>query len=117
MPFESVSFLKIVRIADQNGEPVNPNVLVSKKGKPVTRGYVLRGGATYQVELLQRTNDKMRIHQPFEIKLKAPESIVPIHSAVVVGEYDKLELIFSVKPQLNNLYSSIGVGRMSNLTS
>ncbi len=109
VPFEGVSFLKVVRIADQNGKPVNPKILVSKKGKIVTRGYALRGGSTYQLELLQRTNDKMRLVQPFEIKLKAPESIVPIHSAVVVGEYDKLELTFSVKPQLNNLYSSVGV--------
>jgi hypothetical protein len=107
-PFERVSFLKVIRVVDQNGKQVDPTVLVSE-GKFITRGYNLRGGATYQLELLQRTNDKLRLVQQFEIRLKAPESLVPIQNAVVVGRYDRLELTFLVKAQLNDLYSSIGI--------
>jgi len=107
-PFQGASFLKTIRLIDSNRTEIQPSVLVSKSGVAL-RGYKLRGGATYQIELLQRTKDDIRLIEPFEIVMKTPESLIPIKNAAVVGKYDKLELIFSVKPQLDNVYSSVTI--------
>lgn len=102
-PFKSASFLKIVNVVDLKGKELFPKDIVKTRSL-VTKGYVLRGGSTFRIVLLQRTSDELEIASPFEIELKTPESVMPIRNALVVGKYDKLDLIFATKYQLADAY-------------
>lgn len=107
-PFLNASFLKIVRVMDEKGTELKTQKLVGGKNV-VTKGYLLTGGRTFKIELLQRTSDDLQISKPFVLKLKAPESIISISNPLIVGKYDKLDMVFAAKHQLSDVYSEIAL--------
>jgi len=107
-PFLGSIFLRILRVANSNGDTIKPKEVNSQTGEI---GYVLRGHETYRLEVFQRARNDFTTFTPFRLNLFfIKDHITPIkESDVVVGKYDKLQLAFLTKWRKSEVRTIIGL--------